>query len=153
MPIHSSNVGREIVSSWCRNWGPITCLQDGHQRDTSCQGCRSSNPPERAQRHMYLTNTENFLYSRRNGFSTDRPMLPIVTQKRRSHSRSIWLLPKGFSMSLKSLQIKSRAKINIGVRLNMNLRGKMTQTICLATRQGNENSSMTLKKKVLAIST
>ena len=30
VPIHSSNVGREIVPSWCRNSGPITCLQDGH---------------------------------------------------------------------------------------------------------------------------
>ena len=44
VPICSSNVAREIVSSWCRNAGPITCLQDGHQRDTSWQGCRSSNP-------------------------------------------------------------------------------------------------------------
>ena len=29
----------------------------------------------------------------------------------------------------------------------MNLRGKMIQTICLATRQGNENSSMMLEEK------
>ena len=42
---------------------------------------------------------------------------------------------------------KNRAKINIGVRLNMNLREKMTQKICLATRPGNENSSIVLKKK------
>ena len=32
------------------------------------------------------------------------------------------------------------------MRLNMNLRGEMTQMICLATRQRNENSSMILKK-------
>ena len=94
MPIHSSNVGREIVPSLCRNSGQITCLQDGHQRDTSYQGCRSSNPLERSQRHMCLSNMENFPYPRRNGFSTDRLMLPIVTQKKRSHLRSIWLLPK-----------------------------------------------------------
>ena len=29
----------------------------------------------------------------------------------------------------------------------MNLRGKVTQTICLATRQGNKNGSITLKKR------
>ena len=48
---------------------------------------------------------------------------------------------------------KKWAKINIGVRLNMNLRGKMTWTICLATRQENENSSMMLKKMVLIVNT
>ena len=46
-----------------------------------------------------------------------------------------------------SLQIKNRAKINIGVRLNMNLRGKMTQMICLTTRHGKDNGSIALKKK------
>ena len=50
-------------------------------------------------------------------------------------------------MSQISLQIKNRAKINIGMRLRMNLRGKMTQVICLATRHGNENGSIMLKKK------
>ena len=65
--------------------------------------------------------------------------------------QSILLCPKLFSRSQISLQIKNRTKINIGVRLNMNLRGKMTQMICLATRQGNENSIMMLKKKILII--
>ena len=43
--------------------------------------------------------------------------------------------------------------INIGMRLNMNLSGKMTWTICLATRHGNDNGSIMLKKKVLVINT
>ena len=34
--IHSSNVRGKIVSSWCRKLGPVTCLQDGHQVNTSC---------------------------------------------------------------------------------------------------------------------
>ena len=97
--ICSSNVGREIVPSWFRNSGPVTHLQDGHQGNTSCQGCRRSNPPERAWRHMCLSNTKNFPYPRRNGFSTDRQMLPIVTQKKRSYTSSIWLCPKWFGMS------------------------------------------------------
>ena len=67
--------------------------------------------------------------------------------------QSIWLCPKWFSTSEISLQMNNRAKINIGMKLNMNLRGKMTQTICLASRQGNENSSIMLKKKVLIIKT
>ena len=46
---------------------------------------------------------------------------------------------------------KNRTKINNGVSLNTNLRGMMTWTICLANRQGNENGSMMLKKKVLII--
>ena len=77
------------------------------------------------------------------------PLLP----KKRSHTQSILLHSKWFSMSQISLQIKNRAKINTGVRLNTNLRRKMTQSICLATRYGNENSSMLLKKKVLIINT
>ena len=60
-------------------------------------------------------------------------------------------LAKWFSTSQISLQIENRAKINVGVRLNANLRGKMTQIMSLFTRHGNENSSMMLKKKVLII--
>ena len=60
VPICSSNVGGEIVPSWCRNYDPVTCLQDGHQGNTSSQGCRSCNPPERAQSHTCFSNTKNF---------------------------------------------------------------------------------------------
>ena len=63
------------------------------------------------------------------------------------------LLPKRFNMPKISLQIKNREKINIKMRLNVNVRRKMTQLICLATRYGNENSSMMLKKKVMIINT
>ena len=98
---------------------------------------------------MCFSSMKNFPYPRRNGFSTDRRVLPIVTQKKRSHMQPIWLCCKWFITSQISLQIKNRTKINIGVRLNMNLRGKMTQMIRLATIQGNENSSMTLKKRCL----
>ena len=37
--------------------------------------------PERAQGHMCLSNMKNLPHPGRNGFSTDRPVLPIVTQK------------------------------------------------------------------------
>ena len=75
---------------------------------------------------MCFSNAENFPYPRRNGFSIDRPVLPIVTQKEREHMQSIRLLPKKFSMPQISLEIKNRAKVNTGVRLNVNLRRKMT---------------------------
>ena len=81
VPICSSNVVGKIVSSWHKNSGPVTCLQDRHHGDTSCYGCRDCTPG-RTQRHMYFINTENFPYPRRNGFSTDWPVLPIVTLKR-----------------------------------------------------------------------
>ena len=51
----------------------------------------------------------------------------------------------------KALNIKYRAKINIGKRFNTNLRRKMTQSIHLASRCRNENSSMMLKKTLLII--
>ena len=76
---------------------------------------------------------------------------PVSTQKLRVHMQSINLLPKRCSILQISLQIKIKAKINIEMRLNANLRMKMTWTICLATRYGNENSSMMLKNKVLMI--
>ena len=44
---------------------------------------------------------------------------------------------------------KNRAKINIGIRLNVNLREQMTQSFHLAIKYRNENSSMTLKNNVL----
>ena len=143
VPIYSSNVRRKIVSSWHRNSSPVPCLQDGHQ--VNHQVLRLQ-PLWTEPGDMCFGNTKNFPYPWRNGFSTDRPMLPIVTQKKKSHMRSIRLPPKWLRTSRISLQIKNRAKINIGVRLNMNLRGKMTWMICIATRQGNENSSITLKK-------
>ena len=34
------------MPGWCRNSGPVTCLQDGHQGNSSCQGCRNCNPLE-----------------------------------------------------------------------------------------------------------
>ena len=49
------------------------------------------------------------------------------------------------------LQIKNKAKINIGTRLNANLRKKMTWSMLLATIYGKETNSMMLKKKVLII--
>ena len=135
------------MSSWCRNSSLVPCLQDRHQENTSHQGCRCCSPLERTWRHMHFGNTKNFPYERRNGLAQMGLCCLLLPQKMRSHTRSIWLLPKWFSMTQISLQIKNWAKINIGVRLNMNLRGKMTWMICLATRQGNENSSMMLKKR------
>ena len=98
---------------------------------------------------MYHSNMENIPYPRRNGFSTNWPVQPIVTQNQRCYIWSIWLLPKWLSTSQISFQIKHRAKINIGMRFNTNLRRKMTHSICLTTGYRNENTSMTLKKKVL----
>ena len=105
-------------------------------------------PPERTQRHMCFSNIENFPYPGRNVFSTDWPVLPIVIQKQRDHTWSIRLLPERFSMPQISFQIKNNmAKTSIGARLNVNLRRKMTQSIYISTRYGNENSSMMLKEK------
>ena len=44
VPIHSSNVGREIVSSRCRNSDPITCLQDGHQETPATKAAEGATP-------------------------------------------------------------------------------------------------------------
>ena len=93
VPFCSSNVAGKIVSSWHRNSGPVTCLLDGHHGNTSCPGC---SPLERT--HMYFSNTENFPYPRKNGFSTHWLVLHIVTQKERGHPQSIRLLPERLSM-------------------------------------------------------
>ena len=59
-------------------------------RETPAAKAVEAATPQREPRDMCLSNTENFPYPRRNGFSTDMPMLPIVTpQKKRSHLRSI----------------------------------------------------------------
>ena len=146
--ICSSDIGGKIVSSWCRKYGIVTHIQDGHQGNTSCQGYRCWSIPERSQRHMYMSSTENFPHPRRNGYSTDWLALPIITQEQRYYKWSIWLLPERLSTVQISIQIKYRVKINTGMRINKYLRRKMTQLIYLATRCRNENSSMMLKKKV-----
>ena len=64
----------------------------------------------RAQKHVCFSNTKNLPYPRRNGFNTDRPVLPIVTQKKGSHTWSIRLHPNWFSMSQIRLQIKKTWK-------------------------------------------
>ena len=69
--------------------------------------------PRETQGHVCFSNTKNLSYPRRNGFSTDRPVLPIVTQKKRSHTWSIWLHPKWFSMSQISLQIKTEQRFTL----------------------------------------
>ena len=38
-------------------------------------------PPERTWRHVCFSKTKNFPYPRRNGFSTDRHVMHILTQK------------------------------------------------------------------------
>ena len=117
-------------------------------RETPATKGAEAAAPQREPGDIYFSNTKNFPYPRRNDFSIDRPCCLLLPQKKRTHMQSIWPHPKWFSTSQINLQIKNRAKINIGMSLNMNLRVKITQIICLATRQGNENSSMMLKKKV-----
>ena len=146
VPIHSSNIGREIVPSWCRNSGPDTCLQDGHQGNTRCEAAEAATT-QRELGDMCLSNTKHFPYPRRNSFSTDRPILPIVTPKKRSHTRSIWLHPKRFSTSQKSLQIKHRAKINIAARLNMNLRGRWPGWSVLPPDRGMKMTALLWRKR------
>ena len=103
---------------------------------------------------MCFSNTENFPYPRRNGFSTDQPVLPIVIlDKREVTCNPSGILPEKVQYASNKPSNKKRAKINNGIRINVNLMRKITQSICLATRYGNGNSTMMLKKKVLIINT
>ena len=60
----------------------------------SAKAAEAAAPPERIWRHMCFSNTKNFPYSGRNGFSTDRPVLPIIAQKNRevTHDPSDFIL-------------------------------------------------------------
>ena len=66
-------------------------------RETPAAKAAEAAAPKRTWRHMYFSNTKNFLYPRRNDFSTDRPCAAYCYPKKRSHMWSIWLLPKWFS--------------------------------------------------------
>ena len=72
-------------------------------------------------KHMSLCDTQNFSNPRRNCFSTDRHVLPIVTQKQTRHLGCIQPLSKRLSMECVTLQLNGRAKINIRMRFNVNL--------------------------------
>ena len=148
--ICSIDIGGKIVSSWCKNSGPVIHLQYSLQGIISCQGCRCCSTLEITQTHISFSNTETFPYPKA-GFNTEWPVLPIVTPKQRCYTPSNQSLPKPLSISQISLQIKDREMINTGTRVNTNLRRKMTKLIHLATRCKNKNCSITLKKKVLLI--
>ena len=135
----------EKVSSWSRNCGPITCLQDGHQGNTSCQGYRCHSTSESTQIYV-LYQWLNFSCLRRNCFSTYWHVPPIVTQEQGGHPGTIRLLPKRLSMALTSLQIKYRAELNTEMKCSENLRWQMTWSIHLTTQNRNKSSSMVLKK-------
>ena len=63
------------MCSQCRNSGPVICLQDGHQETPAPEAA----VPWREPGDMCFSYIENFPYARRNGFSTDRLVLPTVT--------------------------------------------------------------------------
>ena len=52
MLICSSNVGREIVPSWCRNSGLVTCLQDGHQETPAAKAAEAATPQESPETYV-----------------------------------------------------------------------------------------------------
>ena len=134
------------MSSWHGNSGPLTYLQHGHQGTPAAKVAEAA-APQRELTDMYLSNTENFPFPRRNDFSTDQPVLPFSPQNREVTCDPSGFFPKMFNTPQINLQMKNRAKIYTGMRLNLNLRRKMTQLILLSTIYRKENSSMILKKK------
>ena len=58
VPIHSSNVGREIVPSWCRNLGPVTCLQNGHPGKHHLLRLQKQQPPLKEPRDICALATQ-----------------------------------------------------------------------------------------------
>ena len=152
MLIHSSNVRGKIVASWCRNSSPSpACRMD--TRETPAAKAVEAAAPWREPGDTCTVATERTFLTQEEMVLAQTGLYCLLLPKKEKSHMIIWLHPKWFSMSQISLQIKNRTKINIGVRLTMNLREKMTRMICLATRQGNENSSIMLKKKVLIIKT
>ena len=50
--IHRSNVGREIVPSWHRNSGPITCLQDVTRETPAAKAAEAATPRENLETYV-----------------------------------------------------------------------------------------------------
>ena len=59
--IHSNNVGREIVPSWCKNSGPVTCLQDGHQETPATKAAEAAIPKREPRDICALATQRTFL--------------------------------------------------------------------------------------------
>ena len=70
-----------------------------------------------------------------------------ISRKQRGHPRFIWLLPKQLC-SINKTSMKCRGNIKIEIWFNMNLKWKMTWSICLPTKYRNKNNSMMLREKV-----
>ena len=65
-------------------------------KETTAAEAAVATVPQNTQTHMCLSIT--FLSQRRNHFSTNGHVLPIVTQKQRGDPGPIELLPKGLSI-------------------------------------------------------
>ena len=79
VPIQRSNVGREIVPSWCRNHPPAGMVT----REMPAAKAAEAATPQRNPRDICaLTKPRTFLTQEEMVFSTDRLMLSIVTQKK-----------------------------------------------------------------------
>ena len=61
VPICSSNVAGEIVSRWCRNSGPVTCLQDGHQGMPAAKAAEAATPQREPRDICALATQRTFL--------------------------------------------------------------------------------------------
>ena len=114
-------------SRWQNSVKPVIHLQDGHLGKSSCQGFRCCSTPERTQIHMCFSNIENFSTLEEMVLAQTGLCYLLLPKKQRCHTWSIWPLPKRLRILQISLQIKYRAKIYTGMRINTNLRRKMTQ--------------------------
>ena len=152
VPIHSSNVQQKIMSSQCTTLAKSpACRMD--IRETPATKAAEAAAPQREPTDICALASQRTFLTQEEMVLQQTGLCCLLLPKKSSHMWSICLCPKCFSTSQRSLQIKNRAQINIGIKFNRNLRRKMTQMVYLATRHGYKNNIMMLKKKVLIINT
>ena len=89
----SDNVEKQCVLR-VENSHPVTNLQHDHQGDTGCKSYRCHTIMAITYKHICFSNTQTFLYQRRNCFGTYWHVLPVITKKQMGYSICIQLLPK-----------------------------------------------------------
>ena len=112
----------EKVSSWSRN-SPAYRMGTGETPATKALDGAASH---RVPRYIGVLAIIKTFLTQEEIISAHTGMCCLLIPKNRGHSRCILPIPKGLKPPQISLQIQCRAKINITMIFNLNLRRKMT---------------------------
>ena len=108
----SGNVGGKIVSSWCRNSGPVTCPQDGHQKTPATKAAEAAAPWWEPGDICALAAQGSFLTQEEMVLAQTGWAAYCYPKREVTHNPSGFFL-NSFNMPQRSLQIKTGQRLTL----------------------------------------